>query len=422
MQKNKTGPSVLTLVVENSPNTGPRYFICASCETGHSPKHYGSGPAGIIAAHAAADRCQRCSPTCQSCNATMPPGTHGPCKACIERSRDDYTNRSLEKATLDATIEECFSASGDTFYNDLEEARDAGATDVFAAKFEPYSVDMNNFFDNVVADHHEDASIDDLVDTDALVDAIKAFNKAQVGGSYYPDKTKRAEINHPYTLAIIKPDATGRGDAPAILAMIEQAGFTVIARQDRALTRDEALELYREHNARPHYRELVEWTIAGEAVILQLTSPHRNTPAAFRGLMGAYSATRTDDNTIRGQFGTGIRENAIHGSDGPVAAMHELALFFPNATWPPIGDHPATVSPGRRTLKALKRDGAAAATRRGHDLGQWRRQWPASGEIIYRATCRNTGCNGYVDASQTLLPNGIDLGGSALAVSCPTTT
>jgi nucleoside-diphosphate kinase len=50
-----------------------------------------------------------------------------------------------------------------------------------------------------------------------------------------------------------------------------------------------------------------------------------------RELMGPTDSTQAAPGTIRGDFGTDIERNAVHGSDAPETARVEIAYFF-NAT------------------------------------------------------------------------------------------
>jgi nucleoside-diphosphate kinase len=50
-----------------------------------------------------------------------------------------------------------------------------------------------------------------------------------------------------------------------------------------------------------------------------------------RELMGPTNSQEAGKGTIRGDFGTDIEMNAVHGSDAPATAKLEIAYFF-NAT------------------------------------------------------------------------------------------
>ena len=53
-----------------------------------------------------------------------------------------------------------------------------------------------------------------------------------------------------------------------------------------------------------------------------------NAIARYRELMGPTDSKKAPPGTIRGQYGTDIEKNAVHGSDGPDTAKFELGYFF----------------------------------------------------------------------------------------------
>ena len=65
------------------------------------------------------------------------------------------------------------------------------------------------------------------------------------------------------TLAIIKPDAMGRGLAGAILSRIHKAGFQIVAIKSMRLTRKEAEGFYAVHRERGFFGELTEFMSSG---------------------------------------------------------------------------------------------------------------------------------------------------------------
>jgi len=51
--------------------------------------------------------------------------------------------------------------------------------------------------------------------------------------------------------------------------------------------------------------------------------------AVVRGLMGATDPKQAAPGTIRGDLGTELPDNLVHGSDSSESAAREIALFFP---------------------------------------------------------------------------------------------
>ena len=128
------------------------------------------------------------------------------------------------------------------------------------------------------------------------------------------------------TLAIIKPDAVGRGAAGAIIQRIEQAGFLVRAMKKRSLTRAEAEGFYDVHRGKPFFPSLTEFMSSGPVVVLVLEAD--GAIRQWRDLMGATDPAKAAPGTLRAEFGRSIGENATHGSDAPETAAYEIGYFF----------------------------------------------------------------------------------------------
>ena len=128
------------------------------------------------------------------------------------------------------------------------------------------------------------------------------------------------------TLAIIKPDAVGRGLAGRILQRIEEAGFQIRAMRMVRLTKAEAEGFYAVHRERPFFGSLTDFMSSGPAVVLALEAP--DAIKTWRTLMGATDPSKADAGTIRKEFGASIEHNATHGSDAPETAAFEVGYFF----------------------------------------------------------------------------------------------
>jgi len=131
------------------------------------------------------------------------------------------------------------------------------------------------------------------------------------------------------TLSIVKPDAVAKGATGDILRRFEQAGLQIVALKKVRLTQEQAQGFYAVHRERPFYGDLVKFMTSGPIVVSALEGPgaiDRN-----RELMGPTDSTQAAPGTIRGDFGTDIERNAVHGSDAPETARVEIAYFF-NAT------------------------------------------------------------------------------------------
>jgi len=128
------------------------------------------------------------------------------------------------------------------------------------------------------------------------------------------------------TLAIIKPDAVASGKIGAILAHLQQAGFTPRAAKMVRLTRPEAGAFYAVHRGRPFYAELVEFMTSGPCVPIALE--RQDAVSHLRTVIGATDPAEAAPGTIRKLFAESKGKNAIHASDSQENAEREVGFFF----------------------------------------------------------------------------------------------
>jgi nucleoside-diphosphate kinase len=131
------------------------------------------------------------------------------------------------------------------------------------------------------------------------------------------------------TLSIVKPDAVERGATGEILSRFEKAGLRILAVKKLRLSEEQARGFYAVHKARPFFKDLVAFVSSGPIVVSVLEGP--DAVAKNRELMGPTDSKKAPRGSIRGDFGTDIERNAVHGSDAPETARVEIAYFF-NAT------------------------------------------------------------------------------------------
>jgi nucleoside-diphosphate kinase len=84
---------------------------------------------------------------------------------------------------------------------------------------------------------------------------------------------------------------------------------------------------YEEHKEKPFFGELVEFITGGALVALVIEGP--NAVAAARQVIGATDPVEADAGSIRGDFGTEVTFNLVHGSDSPESAEREIGIWFP---------------------------------------------------------------------------------------------
>jgi len=126
------------------------------------------------------------------------------------------------------------------------------------------------------------------------------------------------------TLAIIKPD--GVKNAIKIIEMIYKAGLTVKKYEVRMLDEEILKEHYSHLTDKPFYPKLESYMLSGEVILMILEG--KNAVEKLRELMGPTDSTKAPKGTIRGEFGTDITYNAIHGSDSELNAINEIKRFF----------------------------------------------------------------------------------------------
>ena len=128
------------------------------------------------------------------------------------------------------------------------------------------------------------------------------------------------------TLSLVKPDAVAAGATGDILSRFEKAGLEIVALKKMRLTESQARGFYAVHKDRPFFEDLVKFMTEGPIVASVLEG--EDAIAKNRELMGPTDSTQAEPGTIRGDHGTDIERNAVHGSDAPETARVEIAYFF----------------------------------------------------------------------------------------------
>jgi nucleoside-diphosphate kinase len=131
------------------------------------------------------------------------------------------------------------------------------------------------------------------------------------------------------TLVLLKPDAVRRGLVGEIIGRMEsKAGWSVTALELRTLDRPTLEQHYAEHVGRPFYEPLMEFMSSGPVVALVVEG--ERVIEGVRTLAGPTDPIVAAPGTIRGDFGTIVRENLIHASDSEESSQREIKIFFPS--------------------------------------------------------------------------------------------
>ena len=134
--------------------------------------------------------------------------------------------------------------------------------------------------------------------------------------------------NQEKTLSIIKPDAVERNLIDEIKSIFLKNELKVIESKKIHITKDEAAEFYKVHQAKPFYNDLCTYLSSGPIYVMILEG--KNAVMLNRKLMGSTDPKVAEKNTIRKLYGISIDKNSVHGSDSLDNASKEIRFFFKN--------------------------------------------------------------------------------------------
>jgi nucleoside-diphosphate kinase len=131
------------------------------------------------------------------------------------------------------------------------------------------------------------------------------------------------------TFVIAKPDAVRRGLSGEIIRRLEAKGLRLKAAELRVIDEPTAKAHYAEHDGKPFFAGLVEFITSSPSLLMVVEGPD-DTWEIVRTMMGVTNPAKAAPGTIRGDFGTEMSENLIHGSDSAESAQREIGIFFPD--------------------------------------------------------------------------------------------
>ena len=134
--------------------------------------------------------------------------------------------------------------------------------------------------------------------------------------------------NTEQTLSIIKPDAVERNLAEKIKLIFSENNLTIKETKKLHISKDEAAQFYKVHQAKPFYDQLCSYLSSGPIEVIILEG--ENAILKNRELMGATDPKNAADGTIRKLYGVSIDKNSVHGSDSVENARKEIDFFFKN--------------------------------------------------------------------------------------------
>ena len=128
------------------------------------------------------------------------------------------------------------------------------------------------------------------------------------------------------TLSIIKPDAVERELEIKIKKIFLDNKLNIIDSKKIQISKQEAEEFYKVHQAKPFYENLCSYLSSGPIIVIILCG--ENAIQKNRDLMGATDPKKAKDDTIRKLYGISIEKNSVHGSDSSENAKAEIDFFF----------------------------------------------------------------------------------------------
>lgn len=128
------------------------------------------------------------------------------------------------------------------------------------------------------------------------------------------------------SLVILKPDGVEKKVLGNVISRIEKAGLDIKKLKMLKISKDLATRHYAEHVGREYFKRLIDYITGGRSVVMLVEG--QDAISKLRKLMGPTDSKKAGKGTIRGDFGTDITINIIHGSDSPESAEREIDLFF----------------------------------------------------------------------------------------------
>ena len=116
--------------------------------------------------------------------------------------------------------------------------------------------------------------------------------------------------------------------AEKIKIIFSENNLTIKETKKLHISKDEAAEFYKVHQAKPFYEQLCSYLSSGPIEVIILEG--ENAVLKNRELMGATDPKNASEGTIRKLYGVSIDKNSVHGSDSVENARKEIDFFFKN--------------------------------------------------------------------------------------------
>jgi len=129
-------------------------------------------------------------------------------------------------------------------------------------------------------------------------------------------------------LMIIKPDGSDYGQQFTFDLASRLLNIGIINNRllTMRLTTEQAEEFYKEHEGKWFHQRLIEHMTSGLIHVSILEG--EGVIQKWRDLMGPTDPKVAPKGTIRGDYGTELPKNVVHGSDSVESAEREIRFFF----------------------------------------------------------------------------------------------
>ena len=128
------------------------------------------------------------------------------------------------------------------------------------------------------------------------------------------------------SLVIIKPDGVSKKVVGKIITYFENQDLNIEKLKMMKISRELACKHYHEHRDKDFFKQLLEYITSGNVAVMVISG--YNTIKKIRDIMGPTDPKKAKTGTIRGDYGTDITVNVVHGSDSKESAAREIKLFF----------------------------------------------------------------------------------------------
>ena len=137
---------------------------------------------------------------------------------------------------------------------------------------------------------------------------------------------EKEETDIQTSLVIIKPDGVEKKAIGDIITRFERAGLVIEEMKMLKISKSLALQHYKDHVGMPYFERLINYMTKTKSLVMVLSG--KDAICKARKVMGPTDSTKAPKGTIRGDYGTDITINVIHGSDSQKSANREIKIFF----------------------------------------------------------------------------------------------